>query len=159
MDVLTPAQRSRLMARIGPKDTAPEMAVRRAAHALGYRFRLHRRDLPGTPDLVFPSRRAVVLVHGCFWHRHGAAGCRAGRASPGTRPEFWAAKFEANVRRDRRTAARLRALGWRVLVVWECHTRPSAREAMVARLARFLAGPRTGAAPRWCGPAPRRTAA
>lgn len=102
------------------KDTRPEMFVRRAAHAMGYRFRLHRRDLPGSPDVVFPSKRSVIFVHGCFWHRH--PGCR--RASiPSTRQEFWQAKFHRNVERDRRNEAELRAAGWRVFIVWECETK------------------------------------
>lgn len=93
------------------------MAVRRAAHRLGYRFRLHRRSLPGRPDLVFPSRRAAIFVHGCFWHRHG--GCRKA-STPKTRVEFWEAKFARNVERDAEVQQRLRAAGWRVLVIWEC---------------------------------------
>ena len=108
------------MARIRGKDTRPEMVVRRTAHAMGHRFRLHRRDLPGSPDLVFPAKRCVIFVHGCFWHRH--PGCR--RASnPGTRQEFWQAKFHRNVERDRRNEADLRAAGWRVGLIWECETK------------------------------------
>lgn len=114
-----PAARSALMARVRGANTKPELAVRRAAHALGYRFRLHRRDLPGTPDLVFPRLKVAMFVHGCFWHRH--EGCQ--RATmPKTRVEFWSAKFDANVRRDERVAAELRALGWRCETVWECET-------------------------------------
>lgn len=105
------------MGRIRGVDTGPEMAVRRAAHRLGYRFRLHRRSLPGRPDLVFPSRRAAIFVHGCFWHRH--EGCRKA-SMPKTRVEFWQAKFARNVERDAEVQERLRAAGWRVLVVWEC---------------------------------------
>lgn len=108
------------MGRVRGKDTRPEMIVRSTAHAMGYRFRLHRRDLSGSPDLVFPSKRSVVFVHGCFWHRHPA--CR--RASnPGTRSDFWQAKFQRNVNRDRRNEAELTAAGWRVLVIWECETK------------------------------------
>src|SRR5687768_10733427 len=100
------------MARIGSKHTKPELVVRRAAHAAGLRFRLHRKGLPGRPDLVFPKHKTAVFVHGCFWHRH--EGCR--RASmPQTRPEFWEAKFRENIERDRRTEKALRALGWRVI--------------------------------------------
>jgi DNA mismatch endonuclease (patch repair protein) len=112
-------QRSALMARIRGKDTSPEIAVRRATHRLGYRFRLHRRDLPGTPDLVFPARRLVLFVHGCFWHRH--PGCKR-CTMPKTRAAFWCEKFEANKARDVRNANELRSLGWRVEVVWECET-------------------------------------
>ena len=93
--------------------------MRRAAHALGYRFRLHRRDLPGTPDLTFPSRRKVILVHGCFWHRH--EGC-VRTTTPRTRAAYWRDKFETNIERDRRNNHGLKALGWDVLVVWECET-------------------------------------
>lgn len=117
MDGMDAAARSALMGRIRGADTGPEMAVRRAAHRLGYRFRLHRRSLPGRPDLVFPSRRAAIFVHGCFWHRH--EGCRKA-SSPKTRVEFWEAKFARNVERDAEVQQRLRAAGWRVLVIWEC---------------------------------------
>ncbi|WP_279595757.1 very short patch repair endonuclease [Methylobacterium sp. J-090] len=120
VDLPVDASRSALMGRIKGKDTKPEMIVRRLAHRLGYRFRLHRRDLPGSPDLVFPSRRKVVFVHGCFWHRH--PGCR--RAStPSTRRTFWQAKFDRNVERDIRQEIELMAAGWEVLVIWECETR------------------------------------
>lgn len=108
------------MARIGPRDTVPELAVRQAAHRLGFRFRLHRKDLPGTPDLIFPRYRLAVFVHGCFWHRHeGCSNC----TDPKTRPEFWVSKFAANVARDRRSILALESLGWRVLVIWECETK------------------------------------
>lgn len=119
MDTLGKRERSALMARIGPKDTRPEMIVRKTAHALGLRFRLHRRDLPGRPDLVLPKHRLVIFVHGCFWHRHrGCKNC----STPKTRPAFWQKKFEQNVRRDERVQAELVELGWRVEVVWECQT-------------------------------------
>lgn len=105
------------MARVRGKDTGPEMRVRRVAHRIGLRYRLHRKDLPGKPDLVFPKHRLAIFVHGCFWHRH--PGC--GRASsPGTRREFWQAKFDGNVARDERQQKALQLLGWRVLVLWEC---------------------------------------
>ena len=117
MDRLDAAERSANMARIHGKNTGPEMRVRRIAHSMGLRFRLHRKDLPGRPDLVFPKHRLAVFVHGCFWHRH--PGC--GRAStPSTRPEFWRAKFDANVERDLRQQAALTEQGWTVLVLWEC---------------------------------------
>lgn len=117
MDHIPPKQRSWLMAQVRSKDTSVELKVRRAAHSLGLRFRLHRSDLPGTPDLVFPKHRLVVFVHGCFWHRH--AGCR--RASlPKTRVEFWKKKFENNVKRDRRVSEELTQGGWRVEIIWEC---------------------------------------
>jgi len=108
------------MAHIAQKGSKPEMIVRRALHAAGYRFRLHRKDLPGSPDLVLPGRRAVVFVHGCFWHRH--AGCKR-TTTPRTRAAFWAAKFAANEARDARVCAALRRDGWAVHVVWECEAR------------------------------------
>lgn len=101
------------------KDTKPEMVVRRLVHGLGYRYRLHRSALPGSPDLVFPSRRKAIFVHGCFWHAHDAEGCRL-RGRPKTRTSYWEAKFARNRLRDERDVAALRALGWEVLVVWEC---------------------------------------
>ncbi len=113
------AARSALMRRVGGKNTTPERAVRRAAHSLGYRFRVHRRDLPGTPDLTFPRLRKVIFVHGCFWHRH--EGC-VRTTTPKTRAGYWCEKFEHNIERDRRNIATLSALGWDVLVVWECET-------------------------------------
>jgi len=108
------------MSRVRGKGTKPEMAVRRLAHALGMRFRLHRADLPGRPDLVFPRYRTAVFVHGCFWHRHG--GCKKS-TSPKTKVEYWEAKFRTNVERDARNASELERMGWRVLTVWECETR------------------------------------
>jgi DNA mismatch endonuclease (patch repair protein) len=110
------------MSRIRGKDTAPEMAVRRFAHGLGYRFRLHRRDLPGRPDLVFPGLRKVIQVNGCFWHQHPDPGCR-NAVMPKTRPEWWRAKLLGNVRRDQLNAAELAQLGWQLLTVWECQVR------------------------------------
>ena len=120
VDVVSSADRSRMMAGIQGKNTKPELAVRRMLFASGYRFRLHRRDLPGAPDIVMPGRKVAVFVHGCFWHMH--QGCRFAKM-PATRPEFWKAKLEANVERDRRAVEKLQALGWRVLCVWECSTR------------------------------------
>lgn len=118
-DRLTPEQRSRHMAKIRGKDTGPEMRVRSAAHALGLRFRLHRRDLPGTPDLVFPKRNIALLVHGCFWHRHG--GCKKAY-NPKSRVSFWEKKFAENVSRDARNQEALAAAGWTPVVIWECET-------------------------------------
>jgi DNA mismatch endonuclease (patch repair protein) len=109
-----------MMAGIQGKNTKPEMIVRRMLFASGYRFRLHRRDLPGAPDIVMPGRKVAIFVHGCFWHLHH--GCRYAKM-PATRPDFWKAKLEANVARDRRTIQMLQTLGWRVLCVWECVTR------------------------------------
>lgn len=132
-DHLDPDARSRLMAKIGPKNSKPEMTVRRLAHALGYRFRLHRRDLPGTPDLVFPSRRKAIFVHGCWWHRH--ADCKKA-TEPKTRSDFWRAKFDRNVARDRRVEADLKRAGWEVFTVWECQTKDV--DVLRAGLTRFL---------------------
>lgn len=116
MDKLTPKQRSKNMSAVKSKDTKPEMFVRRSLHALGFRFRLHRRDLPGKPDIVFPSRRAVIFVNGCFWHGHT---CKAGEL-PTTRRDFWEEKIDKNRERDTRNIDALRNAGWNVLTVWEC---------------------------------------
>ncbi len=120
MDVHDKETRSFNMSRIRGKDTKPEMIVRRACHALGLRFRLHRKDLPGKPDLVFPKHKTVIFVHGCFWHSHD---CRYGRVVPKTNAEFWREKRAATVERDRRKTAQLEAAGWRVLEYWECETK------------------------------------
>jgi DNA mismatch endonuclease (patch repair protein) len=119
-DVHTPEQRSRNMAAIRGKDTKPEIVVRTALHALGYRFRLHRRDLPGSPDIVLPKYRTVIFVHGCFWHSHN---CRYGKVTPATRSEFWSDKRTGTVERDQRKTQALEMEGWRVLTIWECETR------------------------------------
>ena len=108
------------MARIGPRDTKPELAVRRALHRMGYRFRLHRSDLPGKPDIVLPRHRTIFLIHGCFWHRH--YGCRFAYM-PKSRVQFWQRKFAGNLKRDRKVQKALKELGWKVEVVWECETR------------------------------------
>src|SRR5690348_15456508 len=110
------------MSRIRGKDTRPEILVRSLVHALGFRFRLHRRELPGVPDLVFASRRKVIFVNGCFWHMHR---CRYGAVKPATNSEFWAEKRSANVKRDRKNLSALRRQGWSVMTVWECQTRNS----------------------------------
>lgn len=133
VDQLSTAQRSALMARIRGKNTEPERVVRRLLHAMGFRFRLHRRDLPGTPDIVLPKQRAIIFVHGCWWHGHK---CSAGRL-PKTRVEFWSAKISANRDRDAKAVRALRTVGWSVLVVWECETRELAK--LRRRLQRYLA--------------------
>ncbi len=135
MDTVDAATRSRMMSRIRGKDTRPELAVRRIAHGLGYRFRLHRRDLPGTPDLVFPGRRKVVFVHGCYWHRH--PGCRHA-TTPSSNTDFWMAKFDRNVERDAEAVKRLKALGWDPLAIWECETK--SEDVIAAVLDRHLGG-------------------
>jgi DNA mismatch endonuclease (patch repair protein) len=122
MDKLSISERSSLMAKVRSGDTQPEHRVRRVAHALGLRFRLHRRDLPGKPDIVFPKYRVAIFVHGCFWHRH--PGCK--RASmPQSRIEFWRNKLKRNVQRDLVAVAALEASGWRTEVIWECETKDS----------------------------------
>ena len=140
MDSVDSQTRSRIMAAIRSKDTKPELLIRRALFALGHRYRLHRRDLPGTPDAVFTRHRAVLFVHGCFWHHHA---CLGGRL-PKTRRDWWRDKLERNARRDVEALARLRAAGWRVAVVWECAWRRSgvdraqALARAVDRVSRFL---------------------
>lgn len=133
MDKISTERRSALMARVRSRNTKPEIAVRRALHALGYRYRLHRRDLPGTPDLVFPGRRSVIFVNGCFWHGHH--GCRLATV-PKTRTEFWVRKIQTNRDRDTRVQEALRGDSWRIRVVWECETRSIA--TLVPELVAFL---------------------
>lgn len=134
-DTLTPLQRSERMSRIRSRHTKPELWVRRMLHARGFRFRLHRADLPGRPDLTLPKYKAVVFVQGCFWHAHH---CQKGRI-PSTRPDFWKEKFEKNKRRDARNTRALRASGWRVLSIWECElASPADRERAVERLIRRI---------------------
>ena len=130
-DIVDSQRRSEMMASIKGQDTTPERAVRRIAHGMGLRFRLHRKDLPGRPDLVFPRHRLAVFVHGCFWHRH--AGCRYAY-TPKSRVAFWTEKFAGNVARDRRNEEALRKLDWRTLVIWECEARDT------ERIRRSLAG-------------------
>lgn len=126
-------KRSLIMAAVHSEDTGPEMAVRRIVHGLGYRYRLHVRALPGHPDLVFPVRRKVIFVHGCFWHRHRK--CRYA-TSPKTRRRFWEAKFAANEARDRRVRGELRRMDWLVLTVWQCELKKA--ERLTGRLDEFL---------------------
>ena len=132
-DRFSAAVRSRMMASIKGKDTKPEMLVRRLLHSMGYRFRLHRKDLSGTPDITLPGRRSIIFVHGCFWHQH--AGCRFA-AMPASRRSFWKNKLDANSQRDRRALACLRRDGWKATVVWECQTRNPV--ALERRLRKFL---------------------
>jgi DNA mismatch endonuclease, patch repair protein len=124
MDIVSPARRSAMMSGIRGKDTKPERIVRSTAHQLGYRFRLHVRGLPGSPDLVFPRRRLALFVHGCFWHRHKGCACAY---TPKSNVEFWKGKFKSNVARDRRVQRDLEKEGWRVAVIWECETADSVR--------------------------------
>src|SRR6056297_3191452 len=153
MDVFDAETRSRVMAAVKGRDTGPELRLRRALHALGFRWRLGGRGLPGRPDLVLPKRGAAVFVHGCFWHRH--PGC-AKATTPATRAEFWQAKFARNVARDAAAEAALAELGWRVAVVWECALERRAAAATAEALGAWLRG---SEGMRCELPAPRREAA
>jgi len=135
VDSVDAATRSRMMAGIRSGNTKPKLVLRKELHARGFRFRLHRRDLPGRPDLVFPRYRACVFVHGCFWHRH--PDCRFATI-PATRADFWLAKFALNVQRDRKSIAALRDLDWRVGVVWECALRPANSERAISLVTEWL---------------------
>jgi DNA mismatch endonuclease (patch repair protein) len=119
-DNLTPEQRRKTMSRVKSRDTGPEMKVRRLAHSLGFRFRLHREDLPGKPDLVFPRLNKLIFVHGCFWHGHD--GCEAS-ARPASNTDYWNKKLDRNKKRDQVNIEKLIAAGWDVLVIWECQTK------------------------------------
>lgn len=131
MDTLTARERSKRMSLVRGKDTKPEKIVRGIVHAMGYRYRLHRGDLPGKPDLVFPSRSKAIFVHGCFWHRHPGCG-----RMPKSRLSFWRPKLERNRKRDLFNQMKLRGLGWDFLIVWECELRD--RKALTNRIRMFL---------------------
>ncbi|WP_167089332.1 very short patch repair endonuclease [Parvibaculum indicum] len=133
----TTPERSAQMARVRSKNTKPELVVRKLAHSLGYRYRLNRRDLPGTPDLVFPRLKKIIFVHGCFWHQHKDANCWRSRI-PKTRQDFWIPKLQGNVARDTRSQDELRRMGWDVLVVWECETTPSQIDKLKETISDFL---------------------
>jgi DNA mismatch endonuclease (patch repair protein) len=133
-DPLTPAERSERMSRIRSTDTKPEMIVRRLVHGMGYRYRLHAKDLPGHPDLVFRRRKKIILVNGCFWHQHG---CRQYR-QPLTKSSFWEPKLARNKARDHQVQRELTQLGWRVLVIWECQLKKE--EALRTLISEFLDG-------------------
>lgn len=142
MDIVDPATRSRMMSSIRGRDTRPELALRRALHRRGLRFRVHAKELPGRPDLVLPRWRVVVLVHGCFWHRH--QGCRYA-TTPATRPEFWQDKFRRNMERDARNEEQLAAAGWRIARVWECALSPARLAQTSQELAEWIVDPAAGA--------------
>ena len=136
VDVVSSEARSRMMSGIRAKDTKPELVVRKALHAAGFRFRLHRRDLPGVPDVVLPKWKVAIFTHGCFWHLH--KGCRNSRL-PASRTEFWEKKLMRNVERDRDNIEALLVAGWRVLVVWECATRDKAiSDGLPSLLAKWI---------------------
>lgn len=132
-DIVTSDVRSAMMSRVKGKDTGPERLVRSLLHGMGYRFRLHRKDLPGKPDIVLPKYKKIIFVHGCFWHQH--PGC-ARSSRPNTRTEFWNAKLDRNVERDKEAEAEIGRLGWTVLIVWECELKD--REALRKRLELFI---------------------
>lgn len=137
VDTLTTKERSERMARVRGRDSKPEMLVRRLVHRMGYRFRLHRKDLPGTPDLVFPRLRKAVFVHGCFWHRHPDTACKLARM-PKSRLDFWGPKLHGNRERDFRNQEQLTRLGWQFLIVWECEI--GHKEQLENKLRAFLTG-------------------
>lgn len=137
MDIVTPEKRSRMMAGIKGKNTKPEMLVRKLLHGMGFRFRLHRKDLPGSPDLVFARLKKVIFVHGCFWHRH--LGCKFAY-TPKSNTQFWLDKLETNKRRDALALDAVEALGWEVLIVWECEV--ANLPALTQKLTSFLSAPR-----------------
>ena len=132
MDTVSPGRRSEIMGRVRSKNTGPELTVRRLVHSMGYRYRLHGRNLPGTPDLVFAGRSKVIFVNGCFWHGHD---CAMGRM-PKSRPEFWVPKIQGNRARDARFRRALREAGWGVLTIWECEITKESR--LWTRIRRFL---------------------
>lgn len=132
-DTVSPETRSKIMAQVRSKDTKPELTVRRLIHGLGYRYRLHRKDLPGRPDLVFPSRRKVIFVNGCFWHNH--ANCAKVR-TPETNREYWVSKLQRNSERDRKNLALLHESGWQTETVWECQLNDL--DALAARIVEYL---------------------
>ena len=132
-DVLTKEQRSFNMSRIRNKNTRPEILVRSIVHRMGYRYALHRKDLPGHPDMVLTKHHKIIFVHGCFWHMHK---CRYGKVKPATNAKFWKTKREGNVARDKRNLRRLRKDGWKILVIWECQTRNTKK--LIDKLSKFL---------------------
>jgi DNA mismatch endonuclease, patch repair protein len=137
MDTISPERRSENMRRIRGKDTKPELIVRKALFALGYRYRLHNAKLPGKPDLVFAERRKAIFVHGCFWHNHSYARCKIARL-PKSNSDYWAEKLRRNVERDSARRAELQKIGWKTLIIWECQTKSIQRQ--LRRICRFLEG-------------------
>lgn len=137
VDTLTPQQRSERMSLVRSRDTKPEWRIRSLLHRNGYRYRLHVRSLPGSPDLVFPARGKIIFVHGCFWHQHK---CKLGDRMPKSRVEFWQTKLQENRRRDRRNGRELRREGWDVLIVWECQLQCYPDDRLLEKLTNFLEG-------------------
>lgn len=140
-DVVSTETRSKMMASIRRRDTKPELVVRKALHAAGFRYRLDVRSLPGSPDIVLPKWRTAIFVHGCFWHRH--PGC-AYASTPATRSEFWQAKFDANVARDHRNESALLDAGWKIAIVWECGLSKGGRDETIGSLIDFVRRPPSG---------------
>lgn len=135
VDNFSPAKRRAIMQAVRGKDTKPELIVRRLVFSLGFRYRLHDSALPGKPDLVFKAKRKVIFVHGCYWHRHT---CNRGRSFPAESREFWSAKFSKNKKRDAEVRRALLAIGWSVLVVWECQAKPTKSATLGRRINSFL---------------------
>lgn len=134
MDIFSKDKRSRIMSHVGGKDTKPEQIVRSLLHRMGYRFRLHRKDLPGKPDIVLPKYKKVIFVHGCFWHGH--SGCKRAKR-PATNQKFWHEKLDKNIARDRAVIEQLEKMGWKVLVVWTCEMKDM--ESLQMKLSSFIA--------------------
>ncbi|WP_298983784.1 very short patch repair endonuclease [uncultured Roseibium sp.] len=145
MDRITSSQRSANMREIKSKSTKPEMVVRQLVHHMGYRYRLHRKDLPGKPDLVFGPRRKVIFVHGCFWHQHPDPTCKSSHA-PRSRLDYWQPKLLRNQQRDKANIEALRAANWKVLVIWECETKLKCPDKLVAVITDFLGRRETSSA-------------
>lgn len=157
MDILTPEQRRRSMVGNKSRDTKPELEIRRLLHSMGYRFRLQRGDLPGRPDIVLPRYKTVVFVHGCFWHHH--SGCPHA-STPSTNAEFWQKKFRYNIERDARNREALSALGWNIVIIWECEIKEILRTRIIPGLpARIVGGARTTAYPALAEPQEQMVAA
>jgi len=134
-DIFSKEKRSEIMSKIGPKNSKPEIIVRKIVHSLGYRFRLHRKDLPGNPDLVFPKYKKALFVHGCFWHGHKR--CQQGKL-PATNTTFWEEKISGNVKRDKSNFNKLRRLGWKYLVIWQCDLKESNKENLKRKINNFF---------------------
>ncbi|QDT23522.1 very short patch repair endonuclease [Gimesia chilikensis] len=139
MDTVDRNTRSKIMKSVPQKNTKPEMRLRKALHRMGFRYRLHDKRLPGSPDLVFPKHKAIIFVHGCFWHRHG---CKQ-TTTPKSRKEFWKAKFKANIQRDKKNILELENAGWRVIVVWECELKNSDQNDLFEKIQDFLLNVKT----------------
>ena len=137
-DMFSPEKRSEIMAKVHNANTTPEIRVRKLLHNMGYRFRLHRRDLPGNPDIILPKYKTVVFVHGCFWH--GCPKCRHAKIRPVTNAEYWEKKLDRTKERDKNNVLALEQLGWRVIVIWECETKRNSLEKLEKRIRALLLG-------------------